>query len=190
MTKETETIVLGGGCFWCTEAVIKMLRGVVDAYPGYAGGTAKNPTYEQVCTGKTGHAEVLRVEYDPKKIPLRKLLEVFVNMHDPTSVGRQGNDVGSQYRSIILYGSEGQKKEASSFLERAQKDYEKPIVTEVKRLDGFYPAEEYHKDYYQRNPFQPYCLLEIGPEGRESEEEIREPYEVRIPLLCIFHYHI
>ena len=158
-----ETIVLGGGCFWCTEAVIKMLKGVVGTDPGYAGGTVKNPTYEQVCTGRTGHAEVLRVEYDPKRIPLRTLLEVFVTMHDPTSVGHQGNDVGSQYRSIILYNTEDQKKEIKAFLARAQRDYDKPIATEMKRLDVFYPAEEYHKDYYQRNPFQPYCLLEIGP---------------------------
>src|SRR5271157_5206603 len=159
----TETIILGGGCFWCTEAVIKMLRGVEDTEPGYAGGTAKNPTYRQVCTGKTGHAEVLRVEYDPKIMPLETLLDVFVDMHDPTSVGRQGNDVGSQYRSIILYTSEGQKGRIAAFLKKAQGDFDRPIVTEVKRLGVFYPAEEYHSDYYRRNPFQPYCLLEIGP---------------------------
>jgi peptide-methionine (S)-S-oxide reductase len=163
MKDEIETIVLGGGCFWCTEAVIKMLRGVVGTYPGYAGGTVKNPTYEQVCTGKTGHAEVLRIEYDSEKLSLRTLLEVFVTMHDPTSVNRQGPDSGNQYRSIILYSTEEQKKEITAFLARAQKDFKKPIATQVRRLDVFYPAEEYHKDYYQKNPFQPYCLLEIGP---------------------------
>ena len=160
---ETETIVLGGGCFWCTEAVIKMLRGVTGTEPGYAGGAKENPTYKEVCTGRTGHAEVLRVEYDPKGIALEKLLEVFVAMHDPTSIGRQGNDIGSQYRSIILYTSEDQRKRAAAFLERAQKDFNRPIVTEVKKLDKFWPAEEYHRDYYSKNPLQPYCLIEIGP---------------------------
>ena len=159
----TETIVLGGGCFWCTEAVIKLLRGVADTEPGYAGGTKENPTYEEVCTGRTGHAEVLKVEYDPKALPLEKLLEVFMEMHDPTSPDRQGPDMGSQYRSIILYGSEAQEKTVAAFLKRVQKDYRKPIVTEVGKLGRFWPAEEYHRDYYKRNPFQPYCLLEIGP---------------------------
>jgi methionine-S-sulfoxide reductase len=158
-----ETIVLGGGCFWCTEAVIKLLRGVTETEPGYAGGTVKNPTYEQVCTGRTGHAEVLRIVYDPNVITLKTLLEVFVTMHDPTSLNKQGADTGNQYRSIILYNTDEQRKEIVSFLDRAQDDYDRPIVTQVRRLDAFYPAEEYHKDYYHKNPFQPYCLLEIGP---------------------------
>ncbi len=163
MRSETETIVFGGGCFWCTEAVFKLIKGVSKTEPGYAGGTAKNPTYEQVCSGKTGHAEVLRVEYEPQTIPLGKLLEVFVGMHDPTSLNRQGPDTGNQYRSIILYRSDAQRKEIESFLKKAQADFDKPIVTEVKKLDAFYPAEEYHRDYYRRNPLQPYCLIEIGP---------------------------
>lgn len=163
MKGKNEEIVLGGGCFWCTEAVIKMLRGVEATEPGYAGGTTRNPTYEQVCTGKTGHAEVLRVEYDPKQLPLEKLLEVFIAMHDPTSKDRQGPDAGSQYRSIVLYESEGQESTVNGFLKKAQGRFEKPIVTEVRKLDRFYPAEEYHKDYYKKNPFQPYCFIEIGP---------------------------
>jgi peptide-methionine (S)-S-oxide reductase len=163
MGSETETIVFGGGCFWCTEAVFKLIRGVSGTEPGYAGGTVKNPTYEQVCTGRTGHAEVLRIGYDPKRISLGKLLEVFVSMHDPTSLNRQGPDAGSQYRSMVLCSSEAQLKEAAAFMKNAQADFKKPIVTEVKMLGAFYPAEEYHRDYYSRNPLQPYCFIEIGP---------------------------
>jgi peptide-methionine (S)-S-oxide reductase len=159
----TETIVFGGGCFWCTEAVFSMIEGVVKTMPGYAGGTTKNPTYEEVCSGDTGHVEVLQVEYDPKIVALDKLLDVFFTMHDPTTIDRQGADVGSQYRSIILYTSDEQKKGAENFIKGIQKNFGKPIVTEVKKLDKFYPAESYHKDYYDKNKINPYCMFVVKP---------------------------
>jgi peptide-methionine (S)-S-oxide reductase len=163
MGNNTETIALGGGCFWCTEAVFKLFEGVVRAEPGYAGGNTKNPSYEEVCTGNTGHAEVLLLEYDSKLMPFEKILDIFFTMHDPTLLNRQGNDVGSQYRSIILYSSEEQKAKAEEFMKKLQKDFNRPIVTELKKLEVFYPAEDYHRDYYKKNHFQPYCLLVIGP---------------------------
>ncbi|MGA3021170.1 MAG: peptide-methionine (S)-S-oxide reductase MsrA [Candidatus Micrarchaeales archaeon] len=160
---ETETIVLGGGCFWCTEAVFKLFEGVARTEPGYAGGITKNPSYEEICTGKTGHAEVLLLEYDSKLMPLEKIFDIFFTMHDPTSIGRQGNDIGSQYRSIILYNSAEQKTKAEEFIKGLQKELDKPILTEIKKLEVFYPAEGYHRDYYKKNRFQPYCALVIGP---------------------------
>jgi peptide-methionine (S)-S-oxide reductase len=163
MTSETQAIVFGGGCFWCTEAVFSMIEGVVKTMPGYAGGTTKNPTYEEVCSGDTGHVEVLQVEYDPKIVALDKLLDVFFTMHDPTTIDRQGADVGSQYRSIILYTSDEQKKGAENFIKGIQKNFGKPIVTEVKKLDKFYPAESYHKDYYDKNKINPYCMFVVKP---------------------------
>lgn len=159
----TETIVLGGGCFWCTEAVFRLFKGVMDACPGYAGGTMADPTYDQVCGGYTGHAEVLKVDYDPKAITLDTLLDVFFTMHDPTTLNRQGADFGTQYRSIILYTNDKQKEAAEKFIRNLQKDLSSPIVTEVKRLDTFYTAEEYHKRYYERNENKPYCSAVIGP---------------------------
>ncbi len=173
MQSKNETIVLGGGCFWCTEAVFSRLKGIVKTNPGYAGGTTKNPTYEEVCSNKTGHAEVLQVEYDPKAIPLGKILEIFFSMHDPTSINRQGEDVGSQYRSIILYTSEEQRKTIEESIAEAQTGFEKPIATEVKKLDVFYPSEDYHKDYYKVNPFQPYCMLVIRPKVKKLEKEFK-----------------
>jgi peptide-methionine (S)-S-oxide reductase len=158
-----ETIVFGGGCFWCTEAAFRLFGGIISAMPGYAGGSAKNPTYKEVCTGKTGHAEVLRIEYDPKQISLETLLDIFFEMHDPTSLNRQGSDAGTQYRSIILYSHPAQKAVIDKFIGKAQQNYDKPIVTELKRLDAFYPAEEYHQRYYERNKNQPYCSVVIGP---------------------------
>ena len=136
MKNETEIIVLGGGCFWCTEAVFEFFSGVVKTMPGYAGGSIKNPTYDQVCEGDTGHAEVLQIEYDPKLVSLDKLLDVFFTMHDPTSLNRQGADFGTQYRSIILYTSDSQKKAIDQFIGSAKKDFGKPIVTEVKKRYG------------------------------------------------------
>jgi peptide-methionine (S)-S-oxide reductase len=158
-----ETIVFGGGCFWCTEAVFRLFDGVVSAMPGYAGGTTPNPTYEQVCDGYTGHAEVLKIEYDPQKMTLDKLFDVFFTMHDPTTLNRQGADVGEQYRSIILYTNDRQKEAAQKFIRKIQNDFEDPIVTEIKRLDKFYPAETYHQRYYERNEDKPYCSAVIGP---------------------------
>ena len=158
-----ETIVLGGGCFWCTEAVFSVVQGVIKAVPGYSGGNTENPSYEEVCTGATGHAEVLMLEYDPERLPLERILEVFFEMHDPTSVDGQGADIGPQYRSIILYTSEAQRRRIEEYIEGIRHRYKKPVVTEVRRLVTFYPAEDYHKEYYLKNPTQPYCLLVIKP---------------------------
>lgn len=171
MANKTETIVFGGGCFWCTEAVFQMFDGVKRTQPGYAGGTKKNPTYEEVCTGTTGHAEVLLVEYDPKTVTLEKLLEVFFTMHDPTLLNRQGADVGTQYRSIVLYNTDEQKEKVIKAIKEEQKKYSNDIVTEVKKLDGFYPAEDYHKDYYNNNKANPYCLLVIRPKINKVKKE-------------------
>jgi len=160
-----EIAIFGGGCFWCTEAVFKMLRGVLAVTPGYAGGTKEIPRYEEVSSGKTGHAEVVRIEYDPERISYRDLLTVFFATHDPSSVNRQGNDIGTQYRSIILYSNERQRVEAEKFI--AELDVSspegKPIVTEVAALEQFYPAESYHRDYYDRNQGERYCQVVINP---------------------------
>ena len=163
MKNETEIVVFGGGCFWCTEAVFGLFDGVVETMPGYAGGKVKDPTYDQVCEGDTGHAEVLQIEYDPKLVSFDKLLDVFFTMHDPTSLNRQGADFGAQYRSIILYTSDSQKKAVDEFMANVEKDFDRPIVTEVKKLDKFYPAEDYHRKYYDNNPGQPYCSAVIRP---------------------------
>jgi len=158
-----ETIVLGGGCFWCTEAVLKMVPGVLKLTSGYAGGSTENPTYEQVCMGNTGHAEVVMVEFDTKKTSLERILEIFFAMHDPTSLNRQGGDVGTQYRSLVLYTSEKQKKAVLEYIDRIRVNYEEPIVTEVAPLLKFYPAEEGHQDYFEKNPHAPYCMMVISP---------------------------
>ena len=163
MKTTIEKIVFGGGCFSCTEAVFQLFKGDLKQTPGYAGGKAKNPTYENVCTGETGHAEVLEIEYNQKAIEFDTLLDIFFTMHDPTTLNVQGADVGMQYRSIILYSAEAQKKKAEAFIKKIQKDFSDPIVTEIKKLTAFYPAEDYHKDYYVNNPLQPYCALTIGP---------------------------
>jgi peptide-methionine (S)-S-oxide reductase len=171
MKEGSEIIVFGGGCFWCTEAVFSMFKGVVSTMPGYAGGNFKNPTYEDVCSGNTGHAEVLQVEYNPKIASLEKLLDIFFKMHDPTSLNKQGADFGSQYRSIILYTSDAQKETIDKFVKKIQKDFNQPIVTEIKRLDVFYPAEDYHKDYFGKNPMQPYCMFVIRPKVSKIKKE-------------------
>ena len=166
-----QTIVFGSGCFWCSEASFSMLRGVASVKSGYAGGHTKNPTYAQVCTGETGHAEAVRVEYDEKKIGLKNLLEVFFAIHDPTSVNRQGNDVGSQYRSIILYSTMAQKKQIDAFVEKISVEYDKPIVTEKEKLDEFYPAAKDHHEYYAKNPLNPYCMFVISPKLAKIRKE-------------------
>jgi len=158
-----ERIVLGGGCFWCTEAVFGTVEGVVRVTPGYAGGFTESPTYREVCEGTTGHAEVVEVTYDPGRVTLEELLEIFFQAHDPTSLNRQGADVGTQYRSIILYNSEEQRDRAERFMRKIAGEYEKPMVTELKRLERFHPAEEYHHRYFERNPHQPYCRAVISP---------------------------
>jgi len=171
MAAGKESIVLGAGCFWCTEAVFKMFNGIKSISVGYAGGTTKNPTYGEVCRGNTGHVEVALVEYDPKEIKLEKILEIFFKAHDPTSKDRQGADSGSQYRSAIFYNTAEQKQIIDKFIEEEQKNHEKKIVTEVRKLDKFYPAEDYHKDYYKNNPLQPYCMLVIRPKVGKIKKE-------------------
>lgn len=171
MATENQIIILGGGCFWCTQAIFDMFDGVVKTTPGYAGGAIKNPTYEQVCSGTTGHAEVIKVEYDPNIASLEKLLEIFFAAHDPTSINKQGADVGSQYRSIILYTEEKQKKVIEAYINKIGGNFKKPIVTEVKKLENFYPSEDYHKDYYNNNPLQPYCMFVIRPKIKKVKEK-------------------
>ena len=171
-----ETAIFGGGCFWCTEAVFKMLKGVVSITPGYAGGSKPNPTYDEVCGGETGHAEVLRIEYDPAIISFRTLLTVFFATHDPTTLNRQGADVGTQYRSIIFFTTPAQKEEAEKFIREvdASSAEGNPVVTEVKPLTKFYEAENYHRDYFARNPDKAYCELIISPKVEKVQEEFAE----------------
>lgn len=158
-----QTAVFGGGCFWCTEAIFQRLKGVTSVLPGYAGGHVANPTYEQVSEGDTGHAEVTKIEFDPREIPFEALLEVFFATHDPTTLNRQGNDVGEQYRSVIFYTNEAQKQTAQNFIKNAQKDFNSPIVTQLQPLDKFYLAENYHQNYYNQNSGKAYCQVIINP---------------------------
>ena len=150
-----------------------MFKGVVKTMPGYAGGHTQNPTYEQVCSGNTGHAEVIKVDYDPDVASLEKLLEIFFAAHDPTSVNRQGADVGSQYRSIILYEDEKDRKAIEAYIKGIAGNFKKPIATEVKKLEAFYPSEDYYKDYYKSNPLQPYCMLVIRPKVAKIKKEFK-----------------
>jgi peptide-methionine (S)-S-oxide reductase len=168
----TETATLGGGCFWCTEAEFQMLPGVKSVTSGYAGGTTENPTYKQVCTGDTGHAEVIQVEFDPKVVSYEKILDTFWEAHDPTTLNRQGNDSGTQYRSIILYNSEAQRIAAEKSKTAAQKHFKNPIVTEIVPLKKFYKAEGYHQNYYRSNQDQPYCRLVIQPKVEKLEKKL------------------
>lgn len=170
----TERIVLGAGCFWCTEASFKLIRGVISTYPGYAGGHTPNPTYEQVCTGDTGHAEVLQVDYDPAVVTLDQLLDVYLTMHDPTSLNKQGSDEGTQYRSIVLYTTLEQEETVRRHLQQAGRNYRRPIVTQIERLKDFYPAEEYHKDYFQRHPNASYCAFVVRPKVEKVEHSLPE----------------
>ncbi len=158
-----EKATLGAGCFWCVEAVFERLDGVTSVVAGYAGGTTVKPTYEQVCTGKTGHAEVAQVTFDPSKISYERLLEVYWHAHDPTTMNQQGADVGTQYRSVIFYADEKQKLAAEKSKQTAAKDFSEPIVTEIKPLTVFYEAENYHQDYFKNNPNAPYCKFVIKP---------------------------
>jgi peptide-methionine (S)-S-oxide reductase len=159
-----ESITLGAGCFWCTEAVFQQIPGVISVTSGYMGGTVKNPTYEAVCTGNTGHAEVSRIVYDPKKTSLEKILAVFWEAHDPTSLNRQGGDTGTQYRSAIYYNTDAQKQIAEKSKAEAGKEFSKPIVTEITKAGEFYAAENYHQDYYNLNKNKnPYCRMVISP---------------------------
>ncbi len=167
----TETAVLAGGCFWCTEAVYQSLEGVQSVTPGYAGGHTANPSYEAVCSGRTGHAEGIKIVFDPDTISYHTLLTVFFGTHDPTTLNRQGNDIGTQYRSMILYTSPEQKQIAQDFIKEAQSVVVDPIVTEIQPLEKFYDAEDYHKNYYARNVLQPYCQLVINPKLTKLKEK-------------------
>ena len=159
----TERAVLGGGCFWCVEAAYKGLPGVKSVVSGYAGGSKPNPTYEEVCSGATGHAEVVQIAFDPAVVSYEKILEHFWKVHDPTTLNRQGADVGSQYRSIILVAGEAQRKAAEASRKDAAKGLDRKIVTQIEPLRDFYPAEEYHQDYYKKNPYAGYCSFVIRP---------------------------
>lgn len=171
-TAKLETATFGAGCFWCVEAVFQRLKGVYNVKPGYSGGDVKNPSYREVCTGRTGHAEVIQMEYDPKVITFQELLEVFWKTHDPTTLNRQGNDVGTQYRSAVFYHSQHQKNTAESFKNKLNDEnvFDSPIVTEITAFDTFYVAEEDHFNYYNENSTQPYCSFVITPKIKKLEK--------------------
>lgn len=169
MDTGTKLATLGGGCFWCLEAVFERIEGVVSVTSGYAGGTVSDPSYKEVCSGGTGHAEVVQIEYDPKEIGFEGLLDVFWKAHDPTTLNRQGSDVGTQYRSTILYHDEGQKAAAERSLKKAQDLYGDKIVTEIQPLEQFYAAEEYHQDYFEKNPNVGYCRIVIEPKLKKLD---------------------
>lgn len=171
-----ELTTLGGGCFWCTEAVFNELRGVEKVESGYSGGTVPDPSYQQVCTGSTGHAEVIQITFDPSVISYREILGIFFTAHDPTTLNRQGADVGTQYRSMIFYHSEEQKMTAQQVIKEieASRIWEKPIVTKVEPLTAFYKAEDYHQEYFKNNQYQPYCQMVIAPKVGKMRQHYRE----------------
>ena len=176
MTDKTETLVLAGGCFWCTEAVFKEVRGVLDVESGYSNGQATAPTYEQVCSGRTGSAEVVKLAYDPAQVGTRQLLEIFFATHDPTQLNRQGNDVGTQYRSGIYFTTPEQKAVADALIAEIGKDalFDAPVVTEVAPLAHYFAAEDYHQDFFERNPHQGYCLAVAAPKVAKFRKTFRE----------------
>lgn len=180
MTKEIAT--LAGGCFWCTEAIFKRLKGIILVSPGYAGGTVANPTYDEICTGKTGHAEAIQIEFDPSQISFSKILDIFWHTHNPTTMNRQGGDVGPQYRSVIFYHDETQRSVAEKSKADLEKEglYDDPIVTEIVPFTNFYVAENYHQNYYERNKNQAYCNFVIDPKIHKLLElyrkDVKEEY--------------
>ncbi len=171
-----ETAILGGGCFWCIEAVFEELKGVTKVESGYSGGKIANPTYRKVCSGLTGHAEVVRVFFDPGVISYKEILSVFFSVHDPTTLNRQGADVGTQYRSVIFYNSEHQKQEAEEVIEelKRQEVYDKPVVTEISPAGDFFIAEKSHQNYFENNSNQPYCQVVINPKLKKFREKFRQ----------------
>lgn len=183
MNKNRETATLAGGCFWCTEAIFKRLKGVTSVLPGYAGGTVKNPSYDDVCSGKTGHAEAIQIEFDPNQIPFEKILDIFWHTHNPTTLNQQGNDIGTQYRSEIFYHDKKQKEIAEKSKAAFEKEgiYKDPIVTAITPLTNFYIAEDYHKNYFDRNANAPYCNLIISPKIHKLLEkygqDVKEEYK-------------
>lgn len=158
-----KTIVLGGGCFWCLEALYQKVEGITSITSGYAGGSVPSPTHENVCSGSTGHAEVVRLTYDSKKLTLETIIQLFFEIHDPTTMNAQGNDIGTQYRSVIFYADAEEKSLIEKVRDEAQKNYSAKIVTEIRPLPEFYPAESYHQNYYRNHPDQPYCVAVISP---------------------------
>ena len=168
-----ETITLGGGCFWCLDTAFRNLRGVLSVQAGYAGGETQDPTYKEVCSGSTGHAEVVQITFDSDQISLHNILEVFFALHDPTTLNRQGADVGSQYRSVIFYQTEDQQTQAEQFIDELSASvlWADPIVTELGPLTDYYPAETYHQDYFNQNPNQQYCQVVISPKLKNLQEK-------------------
>jgi peptide-methionine (S)-S-oxide reductase len=178
MTERRETATLGGGCFWCLDAAYREIEGVTHVVSGYAGGERPNPTYEQVSTGRTGHAEVVQVEFDPDVISYADVLDIFWAIHDPTTLNRQGADVGTQYRSVIFYADDDQRRAAEASRDTIQDAWPRPVVTEIVPLQAFYPAEEYHQDYFAKNPDQGYCQLIINPKLKK----LRDRYAARLKV--------
>ena len=174
MSKNYEKATLGGGCFWCLEAVFENVKGVEDVISGYAGGDIDHPTYEEVCSGTTNHAEVVQITYDPTIISYKDILEIFWKIHDPTTLNRQGADVGTQYRSVIFYHDEKQKEIAQKNKAEAQKSFTSPIVTEISPLQKFWKAEDYHQDYFKNNPNQGYCQVVITPKVEKFQKTFKE----------------
>jgi peptide-methionine (S)-S-oxide reductase len=170
-----ETIILGGGCFWCLDAIFQRVIGVISVVSGYTGGEIKNPTYKEICTGRTGHVEVIKIEFDNKQITLLEILEIFWQTHNPTTLNRQGNDIGTQYRSAIYFIENSQEKIINQSTQNLKKLklYQGLIITEIKRLDKFYIAEDYHQDYYNNNSIQPYCSLVINPKIKKFEKQFK-----------------
>jgi len=176
-----EKATFGGGCFWCTEAIYERVEGVHTVMSGYAGGHVKNPTYKQVCDGTTGHAEVIQIGYDAKVVSYDELLEIFFKTHDPTTLNSQGADVGTQYRSVIFYHNDEQKKKAEYYKAELDKSgaWDNPIVTEISPLTNYYPAEDYHQDYYENNPNQGYCAFVIGPKVEKFEKVFKNKLKMK-----------
>ena len=177
---QSKTVTLAGGCFWCTEAIFNRLKGVQSVMPGYANSKVANPSYQAVCTGKTGAAEAVQITYDPSVMPYETLLEIFWHLHDPTTLNRQGNDIGTQYRSGVYYQYDEEKQAALAVKTRVEQSgaYKKPIVTEIVPFANFYPAEDYHKDYYENNRYQPYCQFVIDPKVQKLLKEYRNELKV------------
>ncbi len=171
---QTEVATLGGGCFWCVEAVFQDLKGVLQVESGYSGGHVDNPSYREICNGTTGHAEVIRVTFDPGVITFREILEIFFSFHDPTTLNRQGNDAGTQYRSAIFYHSPEQKADAEEIKKSEQENWSDPIVTEITPFVKYYKAEDYHQNYYKEHQSQPYCSVVISPKVRKLREKYRD----------------
>lgn len=178
---ELETATLAAGCFWCVEAVFDDLNGVEDVVSGYSGGNTVNPTYRQVCDGNTGHAEVAEIRFDPSVISFKDILRVFFSVHDPTTLNRQGNDVGTQYRSAVFYHNEDQKRDAEEVIKEVTDEgvYDRPIVTEVVPFEKFWPAEDYHQEYFLNNPNQPYCTAVVAPKVKKFRQKFADRLKKR-----------